>query len=180
MTLPPTEVKIPRWKDFGTIPRTLLKHFSCVLIAVIGISIFNWIALSASGGELPMSCSVALLWTCTVSKVSFDKGARSRIGNFFRVLMGNLSHILLQAFQVTGCKVRSYTWGVWNVLNLTRYIDIWFSLWVWAVVAERSKAGDSSSLHLLMARVRTPPTVFLITLPLGEWRIRFCASNKQC
>jgi hypothetical protein len=28
-----------------------------------------------------------------------------------------------------------------------------------AVVAERSKAGDSSSLHLLMAWVRTPPTV---------------------
>ena len=31
-----------------------------------------------------------------------------------------------------------------------------------AVVAERSKAGDSSSLHLLMAWVRTPPTVLVL------------------
>ncbi len=36
-------------------------------------------------------------------------------------------------------------------------------------MAERSKAGDSSSLHLLMARVRTPPTVsFACTLFFGD------------
>ena len=40
------------------------------------------------------------------------------------------------------------------------------TLSVYAVVAERSKAGDSSSLHLLMARVRTPPTVSFAGLQL--------------